>query len=89
MQIIQSRTADIVLFFRCDRLFRCPEPLAAAIFHFYKKKYAVLLTDQIDLTVPIPEIAFKDLHPFFAEKADCLLFSPSAGLLPRRRGIFL
>ena len=71
---------EATLFFDSDSLLGFPESAAPAVFHFYKKKDAVLLGNQIDLSVPVLKIPLQNPDAVFLQEADCLLFSKSACL---------
>ena len=80
VQLVLGSAGNLPLFFDSDSLLGFPVSAAPAVFYFYKKKYPVLLGNQIDLSVPVLKIPLQNPDAVFLQEADCLLFSKSACL---------
>ena len=64
-KVVEGRVGDLLLFMKRHRLERVAGIPVAPILYFRKYKGISVPRDQVDLTVPVPEIARKNAIPLF------------------------
>ena len=82
VQIVEGSPADRLLFFGGDSLRWVSPAPAAAVFHFKKDQSTVLVTDHVDLSVPVAEVPLQYIDSVGGQKAHGLFLSHHARLSP-------